>query len=292
MHSEAFGIFGEVLFDRFADGIQVLGGAPFNVAWHLQAFGELPLFISRVGGDAAGDEIRMAMRRWGMRDAALQIDPEHPTGTVSVTIADGEPRYRILDNQAYDFIDSAELDSLECETLYHGSLAIRHAVSRQALANLKGRHRGKIFLDVNLREPWWDINTLSAWIAEADWVKLNDLELRQLQPGEQPIEIKMRNLFNCYQLEGLIVTCGGQGAMAIGADGELLRVQPESGVEVVDTVGAGDAFSAVLLIGIRHGWPLRQSMLRAQNFASALVGQRGATIRNPDFYHGVVRSWG
>lgn len=291
MSIESLGIFGEVLFDRFADGVQILGGAPFNVAWHLQAFGQTPLFISRVGSDSSGDEIRTAMRRWGMSDTALQTDREHPTGSVAVTISDGEPHYEILDNQAYDFIDPATLAELDCRLLYHGSLALRHPNSRLALESLKSRHRGKIFMDVNLRAPWWNQDLLSAWMADADWIKLNDQELRQLLPGNASMESKMWHLMDRYQLEGLVLTCGSQGALAIGAAGELRRVTPASDVQVVDTVGAGDAFAAVLLMGIRHDWPLPQTMERAQDFASALVGQRGATVQNRDFYLGFVQDW-
>jgi fructokinase len=291
MQNESLGIFGEVLFDRFADGARILGGAPFNVAWHLQAFGQSPLFISRIGNDSAGDEIRTAMRRWGMSDAALQTDPQHPTGIVAVTISDGEPHYEILDNQAYDFIAPATLAKLDCRLLYHGSLALRHPVSRQALETLKSRHRGKVFMDVNLRAPWWDKDLLSAWMADADWVKLNDQELQQLLPGNASLESKMRYFMDQYRLEGLVVTLGSQGALAIGANRELLRVTPTSDVQIVDTVGAGDAFAAVLLMGIAQGWPLLLTMARAQDFASALVGVRGATVQNPDFYLHFVRNW-
>ena len=89
-------IFGEVLYDHFPDGQRVLGGAPFNVAWHLQAFGEAPLLLSRVGADPEGESVRRAMRDWGMDDAGLGTDPERPTGRVSVVFEGGEPRYDIV----------------------------------------------------------------------------------------------------------------------------------------------------------------------------------------------------
>ncbi len=86
-------IFGEVLFDRFPDGSLVLGGAPFNVAWHLQAFGQAPLLISRVGDDPLGRQVRGAMLDWGMDTAGLQLDSAHATGTVEVRFDHGEPSY-------------------------------------------------------------------------------------------------------------------------------------------------------------------------------------------------------
>ncbi|OQX46150.1 MAG: carbohydrate kinase, partial [Candidatus Sedimenticola endophacoides] len=97
-------IFGEVLFDDFPDGSRVLGGAPFNVAWNLQALGARPLLISRVGNDALGRSIREQMQHWGMDLSAMQLDSAHPTGTVEVRIDDGEPSYEIVAPCAYDFI--------------------------------------------------------------------------------------------------------------------------------------------------------------------------------------------
>ena len=98
-------IFGEVLFDCFPDGQKILGGAPFNVAWHLQAFKASPLFISRVGNDVEGDQIFRSMRQWGMITDGLQRDPEHPTGQVTVNFVDGEPEYDIVANFGGGFAD-------------------------------------------------------------------------------------------------------------------------------------------------------------------------------------------
>ena len=129
-------IFGEVLFDCFPDGREVLGGAPFNVAWHLQAFGQSPLFVSSVGDDEEGRHIREAMSSWGMRLEGLQFDPEHPTGRVTVTLEGGEPSYDIVADTAYDFIDPNALPSGEPGLIYHGSLALR---SRGSKASSKAR---------------------------------------------------------------------------------------------------------------------------------------------------------
>ena len=179
-------IFGEVLFDLFPDGRRVLGGAPFNVAWHLQAFGLAPRFISRVGTDAEGNEVRTAMRDWGMDQDGLQADPERATGRVSIRFEDDEPVYDIVDNCAYDAIDGAIAATSAtdaCDLLYHGSLALRHASSRQALAMLKGQAPETVFIDVNLRPPWWDRDEVLADIADAHWVKLNQAELDRLWPS-------------------------------------------------------------------------------------------------------------
>ena len=291
MITPAVAIFGEVLFDRFDDGVEILGGAPFNVAWHLQAFQQAPLFISRIGQDQAGAKIQAAMQTWGISQAALQIDAEFPTGAVEISLNNGEPEYQILANQAYDFIDDQSLPSIDCALLYHGSLAARQPVSGNALQNLINRHQGKVFIDINLRQPWWNQTAVAELLTQANWVKLNHQELQQLQVAGDSLEAKMRLFIERYQLEVLVVTLGEQGAWAIDENGELLTVQPDSLQVVVDTVGAGDAFASVLLLGILKAWPLAVSLQRAQQFASALVGQRGATVSDLDLYQSFKAAW-
>lgn len=148
-------IYGEVLYDCFPDGNRVLGGAPFNVAWHCQAFGLAPLFISRVGRDPMGEQVRDAMQDWGMNVEGLQIDEIHPTGDVAVSFDNGEPAYDFVENSAWDFIDSKQLPELNEDTMvYHGSLALRNDVSADTLRHIKKITQAKVLLDVNLRAPF------------------------------------------------------------------------------------------------------------------------------------------
>jgi len=292
MTDKSIGLFGEVLFDCFPDGQQVLGGAPFNVAWHLHAFGQCPCFISRIGDDALGGTIRDAMLAWGMAVDDLQVDTGNPTGVVEIRISNSEPAYEILPNQAYDFIDAGQLDQgKQYGILYHGTLALRNGHSEQALNALTARHNGKVFVDVNLREPWWRKEQVSQYLGQADWVKLNHDELAILQPSANDLPEAMRWFRTQYDLEALIVTCGSQGAMAINDAGELIEVKPERNLAIVDTVGAGDAFSAVVLLGLQSGWPLPVTMERAQAFASVLVTRRGATVQDLSFYKAFIDAW-
>lgn len=285
-------IFGEALFDQFPGGQQILGGAPFNVAWHLQAFGQRPCFISRVGHDASGAKIKQAMQTWGMAVENLQTDPDYPTGTVQVTINNGEPGYEILADQAYDFIAAQELDSeRQFSVIYHGTLALRNGTSEQALQDLIARHQGKVFIDVNLRAPWWRKETVNQWLVKAHWIKLNHEELMHLSPQQNTLQDAMHWFLAQHRLEVLVVTCGKQGALAINRAGELIEVAPTADLAVVDTVGAGDAFAAVLLLGMQQDWPLQLTMERAQSFASALVTQRGATVQDLSFYRPFIRAW-
>lgn len=292
MPADSITIFGEALFDCFPDGSRILGGAPFNVAWHLQGLGAEPLFVSRIGRDTAGSELLAAMQNQGMRQNGVEVDADRPTGSVAVSIDNGQPTYHILEQQAYDHIAAAEVSaSTELGLLYHGSLALRHGVSRATFDQMKRNWRGPVFFDVNLRAPWWDADDIHKWIAGADWLKLNDEELALLLPEGHAIDSKLQLLQQRYDLLGVVVTRGEHGALALTDRGEFVEVEPATSVAVVDTVGAGDAFAAVLLLGIARGWPLALALERAQDFASAIVGQRGATVRDPEFYRRFREAW-
>jgi len=284
-------IFGEVLFDCFPDGSRVLGGAPFNVAWHSQAFGLQPLFISRVGNDPLGQEIRSAMLNWGMHTSGLQLDSTHATGIVDVSFHDGEPSYEIVENSAWDFIDHQATPEIDKHSvLYHGSLALRNPVTANSLADLKQQCSESIFIDVNLRPPWWDLSLIENMIQNGQWIKLNVDELALIVPQEKDVESRMRFLLSNMNVELVIVTKGADGAIAANRN-ECCSVQPDNISHVVDTVGAGDAFSSVLLLGLLKSWPLQDILNRAQQFASAVVGQRGATTQDKTFYEPFIKAW-
>ncbi|MET0102496.1 MAG: carbohydrate kinase [Sedimenticola sp.] len=291
MNPHSLCIFGEVLFDIFPGDERVLGGAPFNVAWHLQAFQAEPLFISRIGNDALGREIRQRMEYWGMDIAGLQLDSTHPTGEVKITLEEGEPSYDIVAQRAYDYIAGDALPPVVPQLIYHGSLALRNEVSRGALTSLRSRGECQVFLDVNLRLPWWQPDEVLQMVADAHWVKLNENELLALSDGEGDLYDLASHFQQKHDLDGLVVTRGGDGAFAIGKGGQFAEIAPPEALEVVDTVGAGDAFSSVLILGLSRNWPLQQTLERAQAFASQLVGQRGATVEEREFYGPFSEQW-
>ncbi|MCL7487417.1 MAG: carbohydrate kinase [Desulfobulbaceae bacterium] len=285
-------IFGEVLFDCFPDGREVLGGAPFNVAWNLQAFGQNPLFISRVGDDPQGLQIRKTMKSWSMNTDFVQYDPSRPTGRVEITLTNGEPRFAILPDQAYDHISPVFPQLKEKPVfLYHGSLALRDDGSRAALATLKRTCPCPIFLDVNLRQPWWNREHVLAMIEDAAWVKMNEDECYALFPEQDDSHSCGAMILDRFGPEGVFITMGSRGAAAFTPDSPPLSVAPDTATKVVDTVGAGDAFSSVLLLGIMLEWPLQLTLDRAQQFASGVVGQRGATSLDREFYQKFLHRW-
>lgn len=285
-------IFGEVLFDCFPAGEEILGGAPFNVAWHLQAFGDQPKLISRVGKDSQGTRVLEAMEKWQMDTEAVQQDDEYPTGQVDVTIEAGEPRYDIAAPSAYDFISSDDLPApLADGILYHGTLCLRKQVSRTAYETISRNTKLKIFLDVNLRSPWWQKEEVLDWLKKAHWVKMNQEELQLLGKNEAAgMEEQMAELQTTYELEQLIVTRGAQGTIIRTAAGDVHSLVPEKALHLVDTVGAGDAFSAVYIHGLRSGWPVAVNLHHAQQFASKVIGLRGATTTDSSFYQEFMAS--
>jgi len=284
-------VFGEVLYDCFPEGESILGGAPFNVAWHCQAFGIKPLFISRVGDDLLGTDVINSMQDWGMRTEGLQIDPEHATGKVNVSFHDNEPSYDIVEDSAWDFINSDNLPTLDGNSLlYHGSLALRKPESAKCLAAIKNLISPATFVDINLRAPWWDTSNVYDYMQGSNWLKINEDELNIVVPDYGNIEDKARHLQESMNLEFIVVTLGGSGAFAMNQD-DVFQVSPENTVTIVDTVGAGDAFTSVLLLGLYKSWGIEKTIVRAQQFASQVVGLRGATTQNMTFYQPFIKDW-
>jgi fructokinase len=298
-HSVRPVIFGEVLFDVFSDDNRILGGAPFNVAWHLQGFGLKPLFISRIGQDEAGELVLMSMRRWGMDTSGIQLDPRHRTGSVEVTVRKGQPAYEILPDQAYDHISkplSRELvqDQPAC-LLYAGTLALRHAGSAAALQGLLELGL-PLFVDINLRAPWWTGQTVDELLHEAKWVKLNDEELQIISNSHSrpssydEITDLARLLLGQYSIDELIVTRGAEGACRVTASSnDCVAAEPVE--NIIDTVGAGDALTAVYLLGIIKQWSARQSLQRAVEFAAAVCQQQGAIQEDIKLYQYHMDKW-
>jgi fructokinase len=285
-------IFGEVLYDCFPDGEAVLGGAPFNVAWHLQGLGLSPLFISRVGDDPLGHRVRDIMERRGMDTSGLQLDSAHPTGKVNISLSGSSHSFDIIPDQAYDYIAEDALPPLPDNALfYHGSLAARSPVSARTLSVLCSQFGDNRLVDVNLREPWWQRDSVRALLDGARLAKLNDEELLLLASAASDDKARMRQLIDTAGLQLLVVTRGASGAELMTGTGEVYRVVPETLTHVVDTVGAGDALTSVLILGLLKGWSYAVMLERSQAFASAIVGHRGATVEAADFYRPFIETW-
>jgi len=293
-------LFGEVLADIFPDRT-VLGGAPFNVARHLKAFGRNPVLLSRVGIDDLGKGVLDTMKQSGMETGGIQSDRNHPTGQVKVHLENNSHRFEILPAQAYDFIHPAVARMvrlpLNPALIYYGTLAQRHEVSRRALLTLLRSTRVAKFLDVNLRAPWYDEKTLRSALQYADIVKLNAEELGMLAemfgfPGGKPQDIALK-LMRQFDLGQVVVTSGAEGAWQMNRAGKVAEASNDSqATTVLDTVGAGDGFAAVYILGMLRSWPMATTLERANAFASAICRIRGAVPDHADFYEAFIREWG
>ena len=301
-------VFGEALFDHFPDGSRVLGGAPFNVAWHLRGFGAAPLLVTSVGRDREGEEILERMGSWQMDTSGVQIHPTKPTGRVTAHLDNGQPTFEIEADQAFDGI---AIQGLGASTgrdspslLYFGSLCLREETSAATLAHLREKPEGATLeektldaptlVDVNLRDPWWDWDRTRSHIQGVDWLKVNDEEVGLLtrrpvtNSGEvlEAAEVLKAEL----GIQNVVVTLGSQGALALSG-GEPIQVEGSHLPNIVDTVGAGDAFTSVLALGIHYRWPPRTLLKRASEFAAETCLTRGATSADPTLYLRTLREW-
>lgn len=290
-------IYGEVLFDCFPGGQEVMGGAPFNVAWHLAGLGAKPLLISRIGQDPRGDAVLAGMRDWGMDVSAIQIDTQAPTGQVRIALTGTDHSFNILPDQAYDQIATepalAAVAQANPALLYCGSLITRNAIAHDTLIALQRATAAPSFVDINLRAPWWDIARVETLMRSATWLKINDDELHTLRGTASTlveIETLAAQLRSEFDIEWLILTRGAEGAAYIGE--ETHRGKPPVVAQLVDTIGAGDAFSAVTILGLLQGWPKPLTLTRALAFAARICAQRGATDSNRALYTELREAWG
>ena len=293
-------VFGEALVDDFVSE-QIVGGAPFNVARHLAALMAPQLMITRIGNDSNGAAVHAQFERFAMSEAGLQIDKMEETGRVVVERSTRGHRFTVLPGQAYDFINPeqalAAFDAVDAEALYFGTLAQRGARSRDTLHALLDASGATRFLDLNLREGQFDERCVFHSMHAADVVKVNEDELQHLFgwyleiPASAPpmsaeqVRAACTSLLHMFSLEGLIVTLGHRGSVYFTAEGEIIANRDNPAPPfIIDTVGAGDAFSAIFLLGRMRGWPLELTLARANEFAGAICTVPGAVPRDLAFY--------
>lgn len=287
---------GELLWDIFPDGRKVAGGAPFNFAFHCHQLGHEAVIVSRVGDDDLGRELREDVKRLGLSDEYIQTDREHPTGTVRVTVdTSGQPSYEIVENVAWDFIAwTSELADLSnrASVLCFGTLAQRQPTTESTVLSMMKAATGALqVFDVNIRGVLtWQTQRLGVELAKrVHWYKVNVDELFQLLNGPyQTMEIDeipskkeswIRLLFETgIDLKKLGILTRGSKSTAI-TDWQQTIWVPSIPANVVDTVGAGDAFTAAMVCLHLEGKPLRECARFANRYAARVCEHRGATPR-------------
>jgi fructokinase len=284
---------GEILFDIFPEGRR-LGGAPFNFAYHLHGLNIPVRFLSRIGSDPEGQAIVDFLKANAFPTGDLQSDPEHPTGRVEVTIdAEKGPQFNILPDMAYDFITATpsieQYVAQECRLIYFGSLIQRTSHAARTVRRLLQRRspRARCLYDVNLRPGCFDADILEFSLGETDILKLNEDEITALAAmktirGDTATIAK--TLMSRYDIEMVVVTGAEQGSRIVTRDSQH-HIQPSHDVQIADTVGAGDAYAAMLAIGYIRKWPPEQILSVAQSLASAVCGISGAVPTDRSFYN-------
>jgi fructokinase len=276
---------GEVLWDSLPEGL-FLGGAPFNVAAHLCAAGMPVSMVSRVGSDRLGDEVLRRATRYGVGVELMQTDPDLATGFVRVHVDEqGNGAYEILEPAAWDAIAATEellARAAQARAIVFGTLAQRNETSRATIRRLWGFSAMMVF-DVNLRPPYEDRDIVRRSLERADVVKLSAEELARLAGwfgwrGTQ--RETMTTLADSFDCSVVCVTRGSEGA-ALLHDGDFTE-HAGFPAEVRDTVGAGDAFLAVLLAGLLTGASDADVLQHANLMGAYVVTQFGAVPADQD----------
>jgi fructokinase len=279
---------GEVLWDLFPDGPR-LGGAPANFACHVAMLGGDCSVVIQVGDDELGRSALAALQLHGVDTRYVARSRHHETGTVRVELDDaGRPRFEITEDVAWDHIrwsDELDAPARRAGAVCFGTLAQRSETSRETIRRFltsNGSSRLRI-LDVNLRRPFFDDRVVLDSLRLADSVKLNDEELPMVAAMAGLVgsgRDLMEGLWERFRLRFVAVTRGAGGAMILGDDG--IVECPGTPVVVKDTVGAGVAFTAALVMGWLRGRRLDEICRHACRIAAFVCTQAGGAPELPD----------
>jgi fructokinase len=274
---------GELLWDLLPSGPR-LGGAPANFAYIASVLGASSVVVSCVGNDELGHEARRTLNEHGLDIRHIQVDNEHPTGSVEVRLSgDGTPGYSILENVAWDHLgwtsDLAQLAAVT-DAVCFGTLAQRSSMTRKTIQEFLDHtpsHCLRI-LDVNCRPPFCIIETLRDSLAKTNILKFSSEELAVVleaasMPAMREVDAAVA-LQREYKFKSVCITRGAEGSVIVTDDGTAIC--PGLKVEVADTVGAGDAFGAAMALGLLNGLPLKAVSDAANTVAAWVASQHGA----------------
>jgi fructokinase len=276
---------GELLWDCLPSGKQ-LGGAPCNFAYHAMQAGCESYVISAIGKDELGVEIKSVLQQLELSCQYIQ-ENKYPTSTVTVRLNDtGQPDYTIHEHVAWDYISwNTEMERLASalDAVCFGSLAQRNDTSQSSVFSFIQALKPsclKVF-DINLRQHYYTKETILSSIQMADVLKLNDEELpivAQYLGLSGNMEAQVKALIANFELKYLIYTMGGKGSLIYSVTETSFTEVPK--IEVADTVGAGDSFTAIFIAGILQGIPLKEVHQKATEVAAYVCTQRGATPKH------------
>ena len=272
---------GELLWDMIPTG-KMIGGAPFNVAYHLHKLGVDTRILTRIGDDIDGMELLDFLSKNNINSSLIQIDKVHATSKVEVYYDDkNSVKYDIVYPTAWDFLElPSPLTSLEdADYLVFGSLIFRHDVSRDTLLQILDKSRGTRIFDVNLRAPHFSREGIFQILGYTDILKLNEDELSLISDWlgntSRDISYQTDAILDTFDIQELVLTLGANGAMHKGREaGETYFCQAQR-VQVVDTIGSGDSFLAAFIASRIQGKPIRESLHAASVLAAFVTSQKG-----------------
>jgi fructokinase len=283
VHKHPVVCFGETLWDMLPTGKQA-GGAPMNVAYHLQKLGKDPAVISRIGFDELGKQLIETLEAKNICTDYFQMDEEKPTSVVQAEIKGShEMVYTILDEVAWDYIEyNEELAALvkAADYFVFGSLAMRGKQTAGTLLQLLPLAKNKV-LDINLRPPFYNRHTVELLLTHANIVKMNVAELELITGWFAPFNSendRMLMLKDRFELDTIIVTQGAKGAIV--NKGNAFYTCKGIPVTVEDTVGSGDSFLAAILARVMEGAAMEEALAFANRLAAFITTQQGAC---PDY---------
>ena len=280
---------GEILFDIFPNHKR-LGGAPLNFIYHIKKLTGSGNIISRVGKDVLGNKIINDLNHAGISSEFIQHDNLHPTGMAIVHLDEAKiPNFKIDTNSAFDFIELTDenegIITAETDCLYFGTLAQRSEVSRNTIQSFFNRGI-KYFADINLRQNFYDEEILRKTLEGADFIKANYDEMHILNDifiqTEYSTEKVVFELMEKFNLNMVAVTRGKDGA-SVFENGKRINFSNVD-TKVVDTTGAGDAFSAMLCLGYLYGLEIPYINKLANDFALDICQFEGALPKNDRIY--------
>ena len=288
---------GEILFDIYP-GHKKLGGAPLNFIYHIKKLTDYGNIISRVGKDVLGDKVLKELKTSGFSTEYIQVDHKHPTGMALVSVdQDGVPSFKIEKDCAYDFIEEDDknynLVSTETDCLYFGTLAQRSEITRKTVQSFYKKGI-KYFSDLNLRQKYFNEDILRESLSAADFIKVNYDEMHVLNDfllqAEYNTEKVAYELMEKFDIQLIAVTRGKDGS-SLFENGKRFDYSHVD-VEVVDTTGAGDAFSAILCLGYLQGQENTFINKLANEFASEVCKFEGALPKSDRIYESFRKQLG
>lgn len=292
-------LFGEVTLEQYPNGDIAVGGSPFNIAWHLKGFGLDPLLIGKIGQDDEGGVILQMMRSWNMDISGLQHDSVLPTAVTTLSIVHGQPVYNTPPAQAYDAIGTESalraVSKISSGALLHGTLALREFESQTTLDGVLSAKEMPVFLDANLREPWWNQVNLIHILNRASVLRLTEAELQILSGvfgyAANNLAESLQRLQEDFSLDVVVVSLGKSAAIMSTLAGEAYSAEVNLGVTEVDAVGVRDAFTAVVYFGLLKNWSPQDLMERALLFATLVSALPGATQKDRSVYESLLDDW-